>query len=43
VNAIVTAQPAWRDDPRREIGKSITAPGIADSLTADLIATGYLK
>jgi hypothetical protein len=43
VNAIVTAQPSWRDDPRREIGKSITAPDVADRLTADLIATGYLQ
>jgi hypothetical protein len=43
VKAIVAAQPAWRDDPRREIGKSITAPDIADRLTADLIATGYLR
>ena len=43
VKAIVTAQPAWRDNPRREIGKTITAPDIADRLTADLIATGYLR
>jgi len=43
VKAIVTAQPAWRDNPRQEIGKSITAPEIADRLTADLIATGYLQ
>jgi hypothetical protein len=43
VKAIVSAQPEWRDDPRREIGKSITAPDIADRLTADLIATGYLR
>ena len=37
VKAILAAQPAWRDDPRREIGKSITAPDIADRLTADLM------
>jgi tetratricopeptide (TPR) repeat protein len=43
VKAIVSAQPSWRDNPRREIGKSITAPDIADRLTADLIATGYLR
>ncbi|MGB9364719.1 MAG: hypothetical protein WCE79_01770, partial [Xanthobacteraceae bacterium] len=43
VKAIVTAQPGWRDNPRYEIGKSITAPDIADRLTADLIATGYLQ
>jgi hypothetical protein len=43
VKAIVAAQPAWRDNPRQEIGKSITAAGIADRLTADLIATGYLR
>jgi tetratricopeptide (TPR) repeat protein len=42
VKSILTAQPAWRDDPRREIAKSITAPDIADRLTGDLIATGYL-
>ena len=42
VEAIVAAQPSWRDNPRHEIGKSITAPEIADRLTADLIATGYL-
>jgi len=43
VKAIVAAQPAWRDNPRHEIGKSITAADIADGLTADLIATGYLR
>jgi len=43
VKAIVAAQPAWRDRPREEIGKSITAPDIADRLTADLVATGYLR
>jgi hypothetical protein len=43
VKAILSAQPSWRDNPRREIGKSITAPDIADRLTADLIATGYLR
>ena len=43
VKAIVTAEPAWRDNPRHEIGKTITAPDIADRLTADLIATGYLQ
>lgn len=43
VKAIVAAQPAWRDDPRREIGKSVTAPEIADRLAADLLATGYLR
>jgi len=42
VKAIVAAQPAWRDNLREEIGKSITAPDISDRLTADLIATGYL-
>lgn len=43
VKAIIAAQPNWRDNPRREIGKTITAPNIADRLTADLIATGYLQ
>jgi adenylate cyclase len=43
VKAIVAAQPSWRDDSRREIGKSVTAPEIADRLTADLLATGYLR
>jgi len=43
VKAIVSAQPSWREDPRREIGKSVTAPEIADRLTADLLATGYLR
>jgi tetratricopeptide (TPR) repeat protein len=43
VKAILTAQPSWRDNTRLEIGKSITAPQIADRLTADLIATGYLR
>ena len=43
VKAIVAAEPAWRDNPRHEIGKTITAPDIADRLTADLIATGYLR
>jgi acyl-CoA reductase-like NAD-dependent aldehyde dehydrogenase len=43
VNAIVAAQPTWRDDPAREIGKSVTAAAIADRLAADLVATGYLR
>jgi adenylate cyclase len=43
VKAILAAQPSWCDNPRLEIGKSITAPEIADRLTADLIATGYLR
>jgi tetratricopeptide (TPR) repeat protein len=43
VKAIVAAQPSWRDNTRVEIGKSITAPEIADRLTADLVATGYLR
>jgi hypothetical protein len=43
VQAILAAQPEWGEDPRREIGKSITAPEIADRLSADLIATGYLR
>jgi len=43
VKALLAAQPSWRDNTRFEIGKSITAPEIADRLTADLIATGYLR
>jgi tetratricopeptide (TPR) repeat protein len=43
VKAILAAQPSWRDNPRLEIGKSVTAPEIADRLTADLVATGYLR
>jgi tetratricopeptide (TPR) repeat protein len=33
--AIVALQPAWADDPRREMGKVIIAPAIADRLAAD--------
>jgi hypothetical protein len=43
VRAIVSLQPAWRDDPRREIGRMITSPAIADRLAGDLLATGYLS
>jgi adenylate cyclase len=41
--AILSAQPSWRDNPRGEIGKSVTAPDIADRLTRDLIAIGHLR
>ena len=32
---ILALQPAWGDDPRKEIGKVIIAPKIADRLAAD--------
>ena len=41
--AILAAQPAWQDNPAREIGKSVTAWKIADRLAADLVATGYFR
>ena len=40
--AIVALQPAWADDPRKEMGKLITAPAIADRLAADLSMSGPL-
>jgi TolB-like protein len=43
VRAILALQPAWREDPRREIGRTIIAPEIADRLARDLVATGYLN
>jgi hypothetical protein len=43
VQAIVTLQPAWQENPRREIGKLINAATIADRLAADLLATGYVN
>jgi tetratricopeptide (TPR) repeat protein len=42
VQAILALQPAWRIDPRRELGKLVNAPSIADRLADDLAATGYL-
>lgn len=38
VQAILALQPAWGTDPRREIGKLITAPAIADRLSTDFSA-----
>jgi hypothetical protein len=43
VQAILLLQPAWGDDPRREIGKLVNASAIADRLAGDLVATGYLS
>jgi len=43
VQAILALQPGWGVDPRREIGKLIKAPAIVDRLSADLLATGYLR
>jgi tetratricopeptide (TPR) repeat protein len=40
--AIVALQPAWADDPRKEMGKLIIAPAIADRLAADLSMSGSL-
>jgi tetratricopeptide (TPR) repeat protein len=42
VQAILALQPAWGIDPRHEIGKLIKAPAIAERLSGDLVATGYL-
>ena len=33
--AILALQPAWGDDPRKEIGKVIIAPVIAERLAGD--------
>jgi tetratricopeptide (TPR) repeat protein len=41
LRAILSLQPAWRDDPRGEIGKLITAPAIVDRLAGDLSAAGF--
>jgi tetratricopeptide (TPR) repeat protein len=43
VQAILALQPAWGKVPRREIGRLINAPAIADRLADDLLATGYLS
>jgi hypothetical protein len=43
VQAILTLQPAWRENPRREIGKLINAATIADRLADDLLATGCVS
>jgi hypothetical protein len=43
VQAILSLQPAWREAPRREIGRLINASAIADRLAGDLLATGYLS
>lgn len=42
VQTILSLQPAWREAPRREIGRLINASVIADRLAGDLLATGYL-
>jgi tetratricopeptide (TPR) repeat protein len=38
--AIVALQPAWADDPRKEMGKVLIAPAIADRLAADFAGDG---
>jgi len=43
VQTILSLQPAWREAPRREIGRLINASAIADRLAGDLLATGYLS
>ena len=43
VQTILSLQPAWRETPRREIGRLINASAIADRLAGDLVATGYLS
>jgi tetratricopeptide (TPR) repeat protein len=42
VQALLTLQPSWREDARREIGKLVNAAALADRLAGDLLATGYL-
>jgi tetratricopeptide (TPR) repeat protein len=39
--AILALQPAWKDDPRGQIGKLINAPAIADRLAEELEAIQY--
>ena len=36
--AILALQPAWGDDPRKEIGKVVIAPVIAERLAGDFAA-----
>jgi hypothetical protein len=43
IQAIVSLQPQWKITPRREIGKLITAPALADRLARDLVAAGLLN
>lgn len=43
IGAIVSAQPQWKITPRREIGKLITDPALADRLARDLVAAGLLN
>jgi hypothetical protein len=43
VQTILAFQPVWRLDPRREIGKLINSPEIAERLARDLGATGLLS
>ena len=38
VDRLETLQPAWRDDPRGELGKIIPTPAIVDRLARDLAA-----
>ena len=43
IQTIVSLQPQWQITPRREIGKLITAPALADRLARDLVAAGLLN
>jgi hypothetical protein len=43
IQAILSMQPQWRITPRREIGKLITDPALADRLARDLVAAGLLN
>lgn len=43
IQAILSLQPEWKDHSRREIGKFIIAPAIADRLARDLEAAGLAE
>jgi hypothetical protein len=40
IQAITSAQPHWKADPRREIGKLITGHALADRLARELVDAG---
>ena len=42
VRAIWSLQPAWKSDPRREIGKLLIDQGIVERLSGELEAAGLL-
>lgn len=43
VQSIWSLQPAWKDDPRREVGKLLTDPAIVERMIGELEAAGVLK